>query len=137
MKRIFLDSSVLFSATNSPTGGSAKLFTLRTIKLYTSPVVLAEVERNVRKKLHVYHLSRWFILAKQLTILDQMPDPGRIKKACAVIVSKDAVILAEAKMSKCIVLATLDRRHFMNEKVTKFLQPMQVMSPKEIIETVA
>ena len=53
MITVFLDSSVFFSAINSPSGGSAKLFTLKTIDLITSKLVLVEVERNVRKKLKI------------------------------------------------------------------------------------
>ncbi len=134
MKRIFLDSSVLFATINSPTGGSAKLFTLGELKLFTSPVVLVEVERNVRQKLQQYHLERFFLLVKQLVILDQMPDAKRIAQARNVIVEKDAVILAEAKMSHCTALATLDQHHFFTEKVRKFLKPMRVATPKEILE---
>ena len=49
---IFLDSSVLFSAVNSPIGGSAKLFVTPNIRLFVSKIVLHEVEKNVRAKLH-------------------------------------------------------------------------------------
>ena len=136
MKRIFLDSSVLFTAVNSPTGGSSKLFILRKVALCTSPVVLAEVERNVRNKLQKYHLTRWFMLVEKLFILDQMPEDVKIKQAKKVIVDKDAVILAEAKMSKCSILVTLDRKHFFTEKVRSFMRPMQIMTPKEVIELV-
>lgn len=135
MKRLFLDSSVLFTAVNSPAGGSAKLFTIPNISLLISPVVLAEVERNVRKKLQSYHLKRFFLLVKQLTMLDQMPDDKQIAKARAVIVQKDAVILAEAKMSKCLILVTLDRRHFFTDSVRRFLKPMRVMRLKDMINS--
>ncbi len=66
MKKIFLDSSVLFTAVNSPTGGSAKLFTLKNIKLTTSKLVLTETERNIREKLESYHLERFFLLTEKL-----------------------------------------------------------------------
>src|SRR3990167_3121948 len=97
MKTAFLDSSVLFSAVNSPTGGSSKLFTLTKIRLTTSPLVLAEVERNVREKLQNHHLNRFFMLVEKLKILDQKPNEKRILEARKVIAEKDAVILAEAK----------------------------------------
>src|SRR3990167_9653813 len=97
---VFVDSSVLFSAVNSPTGGSAKLFTVENLKLIASPVVMTEVERNVRKKLLSDHLKRFFLLVEQLTIIDQIPDEPMIRRAKKVIAEKDAVILAEAKQSK-------------------------------------
>jgi predicted nucleic acid-binding protein len=92
MKTVFLNSSVFFSAVNSPTGGSAKLFTLKNIRLLTSPVVLAEVERNVRLKLQDYHLERFFMLVDKISILKQFPDKSLIAKAKKAIAEKDAVI---------------------------------------------
>ncbi len=135
MKTVFLDSSVLFSAINSPTGGSSKLFVTKRLRLVTSKVVLAEVERNVRKKLASYHLERMSLLVEQLTILSQAPQSERIKEANAVIAQKDAVILAEAKESKADILATLDKKHFFTQAVTDFVKPQKIMAPKMILMT--
>src|SRR3990167_2888428 len=134
MKSVFIDSSVFFTATNSPTGGSAKLFTLTNIKLLVSPLVLTETERNVRSKLHSYQLQRFFKLAEKTQILNQKPAPGLIIKAKKVIAEKDAVILSEAKLAKCDFLVTLDKKDFLNEKVAKFLKPSIALTPKDIIE---
>ena len=128
--KVFLDSSVLFTAVNSPMGGSAKLFILKNIELMVSRIVLAEVERNVRKKLFSHHLERFFMLAERLVVLNQVPDEGLIKKAENVIVKKDSVILAEAKQAKVDYLVTLDRRHFLKPKVEEFLLPKKVVTPK-------
>ena len=135
MKSVFIDSSVFFTATNSPTGGSAKLFTLANIKLQVSPLVLTETERNVRSKLHSYQLQRFLKLAEKTQILNQKPDPSLIRKAKKVIVEKDAVILAEAKQAKCDFLATLDKKDFLNERVAKFLKPSIALTPKDLIKT--
>lgn len=134
MKTTFLDSSVLFSAVNSPTGGSSKLFTLKKIKLVTSPTVLTEVERNVRKKLQSFHLDRFFMLVSQINLIQQTPNQKLINQARKVIVEKDAVILQEAKQVKTNFLVTLDQKHFLNEKVKKFLKPQQVLTPKMLIQ---
>lgn len=123
---------MIFSAVNSPIGGSSKLFTLKNIKLTTSNVVLTEVERNIRKKLYRYHLDRFFILVGQLTILKQEPKQNLINKAKKVIVEKDAVILAEAKQAKSDFLVTLDKKHFLQTKVKKFIKPNLVITPKEL-----
>lgn len=133
MKTAFLDSSVLFSAVNSPSGGSSKLFTLPKIKLVTSKVVLIEVERNVRKKLLTHHLERFFTLVDKITIYIQLPDDKKIKKAKKVIAEKDAVILSEAKQAQTSFLVTLDRKHFMTKEVANFLKPQKVLIPKELI----
>ena len=134
MKSVFIDSSVFFTATNSPTGGSAKLFTLANIKLLVAPLVLTETERNVRSKLHSYQLQRFFKLAEKTQILNQKPDLSLIIKAKKVIAEKDAVILAEAKLAKCDFLVTLDKKDFLNEKVAKFLKPSIALTPKNLIE---
>lgn len=134
MKRIFLDSSVLFTAVNSPMGGSAKLFTLKNITLVVSPVVLAEVERNCIKKLEIYHIERFFHLVSLLTILDQLPEDHAMKEAKKVIHEKDAVILAEVKQSRCDIVVSLDTKHFFTKQAQDFLKPTRVMTPKEVIE---
>ena len=129
-KTIFIDSSVLFTAVNSVSGGSAKLFTLKNISLISSPVVLIETERNVRKKLHEYHLDRFFTLVDILYILKQTPDKKLLTQAQRVIVEKDAIILAEAKQAKTNYLLTLDKKHFLTPEVKAFLKPQKVMTPK-------
>lgn len=133
LKSVFLDSSVLFTAVNSPFGGSAKLFTLKTLCLCTSPLVLTEVERNVRKKLSSFQLERFFELMEKMTVLDQAPDEKLITKAKRATVEKDAIILAEAKKAK-MDLVTLDRKHLLTEGVFKFLKPKKAFIPKEILE---
>lgn len=134
MKTTFLDSSVLFSAVNSPMGGSSKLFTLKNIKLISSPTVLTEVERNIRVKLESHHLDRFFMLVDKIKIFDQKPNPQLIKKAKKAIVLKDAIILSEGKFSKTNFLVTLDKKHFLKEDVVKFLHPQKVLTPKMLIE---
>lgn len=136
MKTVFVDSSVLFSAVNSPTGGSSKLFTLKNIKLTTSKTVLTETERNIREKLHAYHLDRFFMLVSKMQILKQLPDDALIKKTKKVIAQKDAIILAESKKSDADFLATLDRKHFLTKPVTEFLFPQKAVTPKSLIETI-
>ncbi len=134
MKMILVDSSVLFTAVNSPTGGSAKLFTLTDYTLIVTPLILTEVERNVRQKLQPYHLERLFILIKKLQIISQVPDAKLIVQAKRVIVAKDAVILAEAKQSGVDILVTLDRKHFLQSPVIDFLQPQRVCLPKDLLQ---
>lgn len=131
---IFLDSSVLFTAVNSPSGGSAKLFVPDTFTLCTSQTVLAEVERNVRHKLLSEHLERFFFLIEKITILDQRPNQRLIAQAKKVIVEKDAVILAEAKQSKIPIIMTLDRKHFFTPSVAFWIKPQHIVTPKMFLE---
>jgi len=133
MKTVFLDSSVFFSAVNSPSGGSAKLFTIKDLKLVTSSLVLAEVERNVYRKLTDIHLERFFMLTAQVKIYSQEPDNRLIANAKKVIVEKDAFILAEAKQSKARYIVTLDKKHFFTTDASTFVKPQKIMTPKMII----
>ena len=133
LKAAFLDSSVLFTAVNSPTGGSAKLFTLKHLKLVVSTLILTEVERNVREKLEDYHLERFFNLAEKLQIVSKTPTNSQIKQAEKVIVKKDAAILASAKLTGCDYLLTLDRKHFLNSRVKKFIKPIKIITPKDFL----
>jgi len=136
LKTVFLDSSGLFTAVNSPSGGSSKLFTLNQIQLITSSLVLTEVERNVKKKLETYHLERFFILVSNLKILKQTPESYLVKLAQKEIAQKDAVILAEAKSAKTDFLVTLDKKHFLTEQVVKFLIPQQPLTPKMLLDII-
>lgn len=132
--KVFLDSSVMFTAVNSPIGGSAKLFTLKNVKIIVSRVVLHEVEKNVRKKLQEVHLKRFFMLVKYCEILTELPDERELLKARKVIVEKDSAILSEFKQSDCSHLITLDKRDFLQDIVRKFIKPKEVVTPKEFIE---
>lgn len=136
MKTVFVDSSVLFSAVNSPTGGSSKIFTLKNIRLITSDVVLTETERNVRNKLHDYHLERFFMLVTKIKVLQQLPNNQLIEKAKKIIAEKDSVILAESYKSKANFLVTLDQKHFLTDSVAKFLKPQKALTPKLLIEII-
>lgn len=131
---VFIDSSVLFTAVNSPSGGSARLFSLKGFKLITSKLVLAEVERNVRKKLHSYHLERFFLLVEKLDVVSQIPSPKDITGAREIIVEKDAGILAEVKKARVDYLVTLDKKHFFTPQVEKFLKPKKALVPKMLFE---
>lgn len=133
---IFLDSSVLFTAVNSPLGGSAKLLTLKKINWVVSTLVLTEVERNIRDKLQDYHLDRFFMLKKKLTILSQVPNKHQVKEAQIVSVAKDAPILACAKLSRADFLITLDKKHFLTERVVGFMKPTKVLMPKDLLQNI-
>lgn len=136
MKTAFLDSSVLFTAVKSPTGGSSKLFTLKNVHLVVSLIILVEVERNVRKKLQPHNLERFFHLTEKVNIIKLKPDQKLINKARNIIVDKDAVILAESKQSKCDFLVTLDMKHFFKKDVHKFISPNKIVTPKMLIENI-
>lgn len=133
LKTVFVDSSVLFAAVCSPTGGSAKLFTLSKIQLIASSLVLTEVERNVRKKLQSYHLERFLLLVSKLEIHRTKINEKAIGSARKVIVQKDVAILADAKKVKASYLVSLDKKDFFNPEVAKFIRPGRIVTSGELI----
>lgn len=134
--KVFLDSSVWFAAVCSPTGGSSFILSLtpKRIEIITTATILAEVERNVRGKLEIYHLERFFNLVKKVQVLNQLPDKRLIKQAKKVIATKDATVLAEAKRIKPDFLITLDKKHFLKDKVKRFIKKTKICTPGEYIE---
>ena len=135
--RLFLDSSVLFSAGWSVTGGSAKLIMWASegkITAVVSKNVIAEVESNVGKKLPQMYWPRLENLLSFLEIDRTTTDKQEFEEAKEVIILKDAVILVDAKRCGVEILVTLDKKDMLQPKVHKFMHPIKVMTPKEVIE---
>lgn len=131
-KVLFLDACVLFAATNSPTGGSSKIFSLTNhFDIKTSKTAAAEAEINIKRKLYSIHLTRFYKLIDSITIEKVNITSSELVKCRKVIVEKDAIILAEAKKLNAFYLITLDKKHFKIPKVEKFFEPRKIVSPKE------
>ncbi len=118
--RVFLDTSVLFAAVFSSTGGARKLFHLAeagVLRLVAGPTVLREADEVVRRK-----------APASLPALAQLLDAGRVETSPAptrnqvagarqrVHYPPDARILAEAIRAKPDWFVTHDKEHFLNEK---------------------
>ena len=110
------------------------MFTVKSLRLMASKVVLAEVERNVRAKLRSHHLERFFRLVDKLEIVSGLPEKRLVNQAERVIAEKDAVILAEAKRVGVDYIVSLDKRDFLTNKVREWLKPQRVVTPKMILE---
>lgn len=101
------------------------------LDLVVSNVVLHEVEKNVRAKLNEIHLRRFFTLTRKVKIFDTILTDRELKGSQAVIVQKDAVILAQFKKSNCNFLITLDKRDFLQQQVFDFIVPKKIFTPKD------
>ena len=113
--RIFIDSSVLFSAAHSSKGHSRDLFLMGAsgeIKIIISNFVLQETIRNLSglKKPPLEELDQIvqnanieFVDATKQSVLD----------AAKLIVLKDAPIIAAAKTAKVNMLVSLDKKHIL------------------------
>ena len=117
IRKIFMDTSVVFAAVLSPTGGARKLFQLgeaRILRLCIGQNVLRECETVVRRKAS----ASLPILAQLLEIsrVETSPAPTRAQIETArsiVCYEPDAHVLAEAISAEPDWFVTHDKEHFL------------------------
>ena len=118
-RKVFLDTSVVFAAVLSPTGGARKLFQLGEaglLKLFMGPNVLRECDEVVRRKAPA-SLST---LAQLLEIGRVEITPAPTRKMAEITRSMvgyepDANVLAEAIGAEPDWFVTHDKEHFLKE----------------------
>ena len=135
--KVFLDTSVLFAAVLSSTGGARKLFLLgeaELLELLVGPNVLREADEVVRRK-----------APKSLPLLAQLLEIGKVQTVSAptskqiesarrmVAYVPDARVLAEAIRAKADWFVTHDREHFLKAKATIHL-PLEVGTPGDLLQ---
>ncbi|MGC9523523.1 MAG: PIN domain-containing protein [Anaerolineae bacterium] len=123
--RVFLDTSVLFSAVYSATGGARQILKLgeaRAVSLWVGPWTLQEAEAVIERK--VPRSKAYFAL-----LLDQAgvqvgteASEQDVAKALAVVAYRpDARVLAEALAAGVDYLVTFDREHLLTNPETQVL----------------
>ncbi|MCR4277788.1 MAG: PIN domain-containing protein [Candidatus Berkelbacteria bacterium] len=135
--KVFVDSSVWFAAALSPSGGlseSLQRLVSQKIPVLVVKQVIAETVRNLQTKGTPTATERFLELyaSVQPTVVELNKD--QISQAGAVINEKDAPILAGAKVGDCQFLVTLDRRHFLEEKVIYFARPTEIGLPRDLLD---
>lgn len=138
--RVFFDASALIAACASPSGGSALVASVCKGGLATPLVsrqVLWEAERNLRAKFPATALLEFYRLLGGLEP-EVVPDltPAALRKARAVVPSKDAHVLAGARAGNATHLLTLDRRHFLGVKTREAILPIIVCTPGEFLRAI-
>jgi putative PIN family toxin of toxin-antitoxin system len=136
MMRVFVDTSVLFSAVYSSTGFARDLLQLSLddqIQLIVSQNVLAEVERNLQAKIPEY-LDRWrrFLNVLQLEIVAD-PPLEQVRLCEAYVVQKDAPIVAAAIIAKVDYLVTYDRKHLLEPPEVAKQSGLTIVMPDKIV----
>ena len=136
--RVFVDSSVLISASISPKGASraiAVLGELGFLRLVVCQQIFEESERNLKVKVPrgVRHFLR-FRASIQWEIVPD-PTPEQVRACLQVIVPKDAPILAAALAAKPYCLVTLDGRDF-DQPAVHSLATFPVQKPSELLENI-
>ena len=135
--RLFFDASCLFTAGDSPEGGSAYLLSVCTrgyLQAAVSPDVLIEAERNIVEKRSddAFHRYRRLIAVTPFMVL-----PSPTEEAVArydAIFFEDAHGVASALAGLCEFLITLDRH--LQRRVEQSGLEIMALSPKTFLQTV-
>ena len=138
MRRLFIDSSVLFSAAYSSRGHARDLIIMAArgeVILLVSPLVLEETRRNLEES--APETVELFDLLVQ-TIPFELVQPTRedVLEAARVVVFKDAPILAAAKSSQADMLVTLDRKHLLDKPMLVQYSGVQIVTPKGAVDII-
>ena len=135
--RIFLDTSVIFSAVLSETGGARKLFRLGevgVIQLIVGPQVLRECEEVVRRKLPASLPTLAHLLELGLVEIVSQSQKEFIDQSHAIVAYQpDAYVLAEAMGAEPDWFVTHDKEHFLKIRQDPRL-PFQVGTPGDLIQ---
>jgi putative PIN family toxin of toxin-antitoxin system len=136
MNRFFLDTSVLFAAVYSPTGGSARLIT----DAVGRRIVLVISEDVVEELRDAFGESHPRLLPAVERLLDATPFEFVVataaqRDAAARIVrdADDAHIVAAAKVSGAEALVTLDKKHLLGDPRIAEFTGMDVITPGDAI----
>lgn len=135
MIKIFLDSSVLFSACYSSRGHSRDLILMALrgeINLVSSNYVIEETRRNLERFSPDQVLFLDFVLDNlQIEII--RPTKSQVVAAAKIVALKDAPIVAAAKRADVDYLVTLDKKHLLgNEEIPKYAN-VDVLTPKNAV----
>jgi len=120
INKVFLDTSVVFAAILSPTGGARKLFQLgeaRVLTLFIGQSVIRECEEVVRRKApaSLPTLAHLLMIGRVETV--RTPTKRMVEIARSVVgYEPDAYVLAEAIGAQPDWFVTHDKEHFLKEK---------------------
>ncbi len=136
--RIFIDSSVLFSAANSSKGHSRDLFLMGAtgeIKIIISNFVLQETVRNLSslKKPSLEELDQ-IVQNANIELVDATKQS--VLDAAKLIVLKDAPIIAAAKTAKVNMLVSLDKKHILGRADLEAYINASIVTPLIAYQTI-
>lgn len=135
MKRLFLDSSALFSAIYTSRGYARDLLLLATrgkIGLILSNLVVEEVHRNLAEQApETIDVFLFFLSLIPFEISN--PSREEVQRAAEHIVLIDAPILAAALRSQADMLVTLDKQHLLGNPELERTFGVQIVTPETAI----
>ena len=136
--RVFIDSSVLFSAVYSTSGHSSDLLVMgaeEDILAVISDFVIVETRRNIReiKPEKLARLDQLLVIV-HFEIVKVIPED--VTNAKQWIVLKDAPVLAAAKVAGVDMLVTLDKKHFLGRPELESYINAPILTPKEAYQKI-
>ena len=135
--RIFLDTSVVFAAVLSPTGGARKLFLLGEagmLQLVVGPTVLQECQEVVERKVPTSLPTLAQLLSSASLETSQAPTKKLISAAEVYVqYVPDARVLAEAMLAKPDWFVTHDKEHFLKHR-SKINLPFEIGTPGDVLQ---
>jgi predicted nucleic acid-binding protein len=136
LRRIFLNSSVLYAAVFSATGPARRLILKGlegSIALAISDLVLEETKRNLKKNAPAT-LPYFTIIADLLSPQTIRPTKAEVLRAAQLVHLKDAPIVAASAKAKAEYLATHDVKHLLTHaQAIEEAYGIMVLTPAEVL----
>lgn len=138
--RVFFDASIIIAALLSPEGGSALLFAYvkrKRIVGITSQTAIEETlgeDKPKRIKRSKEETERFIqqsslIVRESITLEEITPYKNLVE-------AEDAHLIAGAKLTNCLYLVTLDKKHLLRVDIKKRFLPLKIVSPKELLKEI-
>lgn len=135
MSRLFLDSSVLFSAAYSTRGHAHDLIRMairRELTAVVSPLVLTETRRNLADNAPEHLILLDYVLQNVPFEIVQ-PTRREVVAATKYAALKDAPIVAAARRARVDFLVTLDKKHLLGRSELAKYTRAEIVTPKEAV----
>ena len=138
LKKIFLDSSVLFAGSYSTEGASAAIMDAvleGRLDGVVSELVVEETLGALEERATASALLRFraFLKAPALAV-GGIPPLGSLERFLDLLPVKDCHVLASAVDAQSQYLLTLDRKHFFTESLMKADLPLVIATPGQFLE---
>lgn len=133
---VFFDTSVLFSALYSSTGGSFALIELvkkGSIRGVTSQNVVEELENNISKFENLSEKDIDSLIIHNTIIVCDSISFDELQPWMGIIEEKDIHVVVGAFSTQCTYLVTLDKKHLHNTKTRALCPKIKIVSPKELL----
>jgi putative PIN family toxin of toxin-antitoxin system len=135
--KVFLDSSAVIAGIISPVGAARALLQLaedQKISVLVSEQVIAEVERNLARKLpHILPFARELILSANLQIL-RNPPPAEVERCTDWIRHPpDVSILVAASKAQVDFLSTLNKNNFILDPEVAIKSGLRIGTPGDCL----